>query len=165
MTTPSNSDPPRHGVQREQDSQNPDELLRGPWAARPGAPDFRGRSSLPSRALTFDSKLALLPGVTIPLRSGGARGTYLVSYRIISADTHPVGGSITYSPRRPQGSVFTLRLPAVPACGTATLKNASRDTSGHSCTHPLPNWAFGALRACVPRPLLPPHLLVHYLDT
>lgn len=35
--------------------------------------------------------------VTIPLRAGGGRGTYLVSYRIISADTHPVGGSITYS--------------------------------------------------------------------
>jgi copper transport protein len=35
--------------------------------------------------------------VTIPLRSGGGRGTYLVSYRVISADSHPVGGSITYS--------------------------------------------------------------------
>jgi copper transport protein len=35
--------------------------------------------------------------VTIPLRSGGGRGTYLLSYRIISADTHPVGGSISYS--------------------------------------------------------------------
>jgi copper transport protein len=70
--------------------------------------------------LTFSESIQLLPGkiqvlapdgsradqgdptvdganVTIPLRSGGARGTYLVSYRIISADTHPVGGSITYS--------------------------------------------------------------------
>jgi copper transport protein len=35
--------------------------------------------------------------VTVPLRSGGGRGTYLVSYRVISADSHPVGGSITYS--------------------------------------------------------------------
>src|SRR4051812_15945790 len=35
--------------------------------------------------------------VTIPLRSGGGRGTYLVSFRVISADSHPVGGSITYS--------------------------------------------------------------------
>ncbi|XVV17573.1 copper resistance CopC/CopD family protein [Actinoplanes sp. CA-131856] len=35
--------------------------------------------------------------VTIPLRSGGGRGTYLVSYRVISADSHPVGGSITFS--------------------------------------------------------------------
>nr|WP_296073324.1 copper resistance protein CopC [uncultured Actinoplanes sp.] len=35
--------------------------------------------------------------VTIPLRSGGGRGTYLVSYRVISADSHPVGGTITFS--------------------------------------------------------------------
>jgi copper transport protein len=70
--------------------------------------------------LTFSESIQLIPGkiqvlgpdgsradqgdptvdganVTIPLRSGGGRGTYLVSYRIISADTHPVGGSITYS--------------------------------------------------------------------
>jgi copper transport protein len=35
--------------------------------------------------------------VTIPLRAGGGRGTYLVSYRVISADSHPVGGTVTYS--------------------------------------------------------------------
>src|SRR3954467_4514817 len=33
--------------------------------------------------------------VTVPLRSGGGRGTYLVSYRVISADSHPVSGTIT----------------------------------------------------------------------
>ena len=35
--------------------------------------------------------------ITIPLRSGGGRGTYLVSFRVVSADSHPVGGTITYS--------------------------------------------------------------------
>ena len=35
--------------------------------------------------------------VTIPLRPGGGRGTYLASYRVISADSHPVGGSLSYS--------------------------------------------------------------------
>ncbi|MEU4158115.1 copper resistance protein CopC [Actinoplanes sp. NPDC026670] len=35
--------------------------------------------------------------VTIPLRSGGERGTYLVTYRVTSADSHPVAGTITYS--------------------------------------------------------------------
>ncbi|HEU4348415.1 MAG TPA: copper resistance protein CopC [Actinoplanes sp.] len=35
--------------------------------------------------------------VTISLRPGGPRGTYLVSYRVISADSHPVGGTITFS--------------------------------------------------------------------
>jgi copper transport protein len=35
--------------------------------------------------------------VTVLLRSGGGRGTYLVSYRVISADSHPVAGSLTFS--------------------------------------------------------------------
>ena len=35
--------------------------------------------------------------VTIPLRSGGGRGTYLVSYRVLSVDSHPVAGTLTYS--------------------------------------------------------------------
>jgi copper transport protein len=35
--------------------------------------------------------------VTVPLRNGGGRGTYLVSYRVISADSHPVAGSLTFS--------------------------------------------------------------------
>jgi copper transport protein len=35
--------------------------------------------------------------VTIPLRSGGGRGTYLASYRVISADSHPVAGTLTFS--------------------------------------------------------------------
>ncbi|MGR6317667.1 copper resistance protein CopC [Micromonospora soli] len=35
--------------------------------------------------------------VTIPVDSSGARGTYLVSYRVISADSHPVSGAFTYS--------------------------------------------------------------------
>ncbi|WP_092547795.1 copper resistance CopC/CopD family protein [Actinoplanes derwentensis] len=35
--------------------------------------------------------------VTVPLRTGGGRGTYLISYRVTSADSHPVAGVITYS--------------------------------------------------------------------
>lgn len=33
----------------------------------------------------------------IPLKPDGPKGTYLVSYRVISADSHPVGGAYTYS--------------------------------------------------------------------
>jgi copper transport protein len=70
--------------------------------------------------LTFSESVQLLPGkiqvlapdsgradqgepqsggttVTIPLRSGLGRGTYLVSDRVISADSHPVAGSLTFS--------------------------------------------------------------------
>ncbi|NJP33667.1 copper resistance CopC/CopD family protein [Micromonospora thermarum] len=35
--------------------------------------------------------------VTIPVDPAGDRGTYLVSYRVISADSHPVSGAFTYS--------------------------------------------------------------------
>ncbi|BCB79631.1 copper resistance protein CopC [Phytohabitans flavus] len=35
--------------------------------------------------------------VTIPIQETGAQGTYLVSYRVISADSHPVAGGFTYS--------------------------------------------------------------------
>ncbi|WP_285686410.1 copper resistance protein CopC [Actinoplanes sp. NBRC 103695] len=42
--------------------------------------------------------------ITIPLRAGGARGTYLVSFRVISADSHPVAGSITFSVGAPSAT-------------------------------------------------------------
>ncbi|MEO3770004.1 copper resistance protein CopC [Micromonospora sp. B9E7] len=35
--------------------------------------------------------------VTIPVAPDGGRGTYLVSFRVISADSHPVSGAFTYS--------------------------------------------------------------------
>ncbi|SCE67983.1 copper resistance CopC/CopD family protein [Micromonospora mirobrigensis] len=35
--------------------------------------------------------------VTVPVDSSGPRGTYLVTYRVISADSHPVSGAFTYS--------------------------------------------------------------------
>lgn len=35
--------------------------------------------------------------VTVPVDPAGARGTYLVSYRVVSADSHPVSGAFTYS--------------------------------------------------------------------
>ncbi|MEV1158593.1 copper resistance protein CopC [Micromonospora chokoriensis] len=40
----------------------------------------------------FDSTV-----VTIPVSPDAGRGTYLVSFRVISADSHPVSGAFTYS--------------------------------------------------------------------
>jgi copper transport protein len=56
--------------------------------------------------------------VAIPLRSGGAQGTYLVNYRVISADSHPVGGTFTYSVGAPSATP-----PSVPdeSSGTSLL--------------------------------------------
>ncbi|WP_234359599.1 copper resistance protein CopC [Plantactinospora sp. BC1] len=35
--------------------------------------------------------------ITVPVDASGAQGSYLVSYRVISADNHPVAGAYTYS--------------------------------------------------------------------
>ncbi len=48
--------------------------------------------------------------VAIPVRSDAGRGTYLVSYRVISADAHPVSGGFTYSVGAPSATP-----PALPA--------------------------------------------------
>jgi copper transport protein len=42
--------------------------------------------------------------VRVPLKSGGANGTYLVNYRVISADSHPVAGAFTYSVGAPSAA-------------------------------------------------------------
>jgi copper transport protein len=77
--------------------------------------------------LTFSEAVRLVPGKTravgpdgkrvdsgeatirgselhVPLRSTTARGTYLVSYRVISADSHPVGGGVTFSVGAPSAT-------------------------------------------------------------
>lgn len=42
--------------------------------------------------------------VSIPMRSDAPRGTYLVNYRVISADSHPVAGGFTYSVGAPSST-------------------------------------------------------------
>jgi copper transport protein len=42
--------------------------------------------------------------LSIPMRTDTPRGTYLVSYRVISADGHPVAGSFTYSVGAPSAA-------------------------------------------------------------
>jgi copper transport protein len=54
----------------------------------------------------------------IPLKPNGPNGTYLVSYRVLSADSHPVGGAYTYSVGAPSAapqdsSVSTVANPFV----------------------------------------------------
>src|SRR3954469_13666495 len=42
--------------------------------------------------------------LVIPLKPGGPRGTYLVSYRVISADSHPVSGGYSFSFGQPSAT-------------------------------------------------------------
>jgi copper transport protein len=65
--------------------------------------------------------------VTIPVQQTGAQGTYLVSYRVISADSHPVTGGFTYSVGAPSTTPPTAEVeeqgdnPAV-ATGTKVVR-------------------------------------------
>jgi copper transport protein len=56
--------------------------------------------------------------LTIPVRSGTPRGTYVVEYRVISADGHPVGAGFTYSV----------------GAQSANKANATADSSGQTDT-------------------------------
>ncbi|MEV4535884.1 copper resistance protein CopC [Asanoa sp. NPDC049518] len=51
--------------------------------------------------------------VRIPLKSGGANGTYLVNYRVISADSHPIAGAFTYSVGAPSAAPTDSNAPAI----------------------------------------------------
>lgn len=53
------------------------------------------------------------PVLTVPLEATDARGTYLVSFRVISADSHPVSGALTFSVGAPS------QTPPLPGGGGA----------------------------------------------
>jgi copper transport protein len=60
---------------------------------------------------------AAAPTVRIPLRTGGPRGTYAVSYRIVSDDGHPETGVVTFSVGTPSA------VPPVPVTAGAPAVN------------------------------------------
>jgi|SoiMethySBSTD1v2_1073268.scaffolds.fasta_scaffold387113_2 copper transport protein len=56
--------------------------------------------------------------VRIPLKENPAKGTYLVSYRVISADSHPVPGGFTFSygqPSAPPSEIPSSQVENTPA--------------------------------------------------
>lgn len=58
--------------------------------------------------------------VSIPMRTGGPRGTYLVNYRVVSADSHPVAGGFTYSVGAPSAAPASVEPgESDPVVGTA----------------------------------------------
>ena len=48
--------------------------------------------------------------VTIRLPEGLMAGTHLLSWRVISADSHPVGGALTFSIGQPSAQPATSRF-------------------------------------------------------
>jgi copper transport protein len=59
--------------------------------------------------------------VTIPVDPSGPRGSYLVSYRVISADSHPVAGGYTYSVGAPSDPPTDTRNETVDPVVTAAV--------------------------------------------
>lgn len=59
------------------------------------------------------------PTVAVALPSGLPRGTHLLSWRVISADGHPVGGALTFSVGQPSAAPAPL-----PMDGDARLRGA-----------------------------------------
>lgn len=52
----------------------------------------------PDGAIQPLNRIAVIPdGLNITLPPAGAAGTYMLSWRVISADGHPVGGALSYS--------------------------------------------------------------------
>ncbi len=60
------------------------------------------------------------PDLELPLPAGLAEGTYVVTYRVVSLDSHPVGGSFVFSIGRP-GASAAARAAASAAGGAWPL--------------------------------------------
>ena len=62
--------------------------------------------------------------VTLPKKL--AEGTYVVAWRVVSADSHPVGGAFTFSVGKASATVATVNTGPVENPATASLYNIAR---------------------------------------
>ena len=62
--------------------------------------------------------------VTLPGKL--AEGTYVVAWRVVSADSHPVGGAFTFSVGKPSATVASVDTGPVENPATASLYNIAR---------------------------------------
>ena len=115
----------------------PDVQRVGPAGARQDPGDRAGRQA--RRRGRADGRPAAT--VTVTLRPGGPRGTYLVSYRVISADSHPVAGGFTYSVGAPSAATGpTLAAPTTRSTRSCGWRSRSPSTSG------TPGWCCWSAR-------------------
>lgn len=59
--------------------------------------------------------------IRVPLPAGAPQGPYLLSWRVVSADGHPVGGTLDYSVGVPGGSAMTAGAAAAPGAREAAI--------------------------------------------
>lgn len=82
------------------------------------------RVSLPGDSVTlYDARGRTLPSsttargseVTVDLPDELAQGSYVLLWRVVSADGHPISGSVTFAIGRPSDSIVTPTSPTAPA--------------------------------------------------
>ncbi len=66
-------------------------------------------------------------GLVIPLRTGLSAGSYLVTWRVVSADSHVVAGSVSFGVRR---SATAVGLPGTTGSGRASLDRVADAATG-----------------------------------
>ncbi|MGI5456123.1 copper resistance CopC/CopD family protein [Streptomyces sp. CA-249302] len=88
-----------------------------------------------------------------------AEGTYVVAWRVVSADSHPVSGAFTFSVGKPSATVASVDTGPVENPATASLYNIARYLAYLAAALLIGTAAFAALcrptdRAPLRRPLL-----------
>ncbi|MEU6143463.1 copper resistance protein CopC [Streptomyces sp. NPDC047081] len=95
--------------------------------------------------------------VTLPAKL--AEGTYVVAWRVVSADSHPVSGAFTFSVGKPSATVASVSTGPVENPATASLYNIARYLAYLAAALLIGTAAFAALcrpadRAPLRKPLL-----------
>ena len=66
----------------------------------------------------FETSCAAIDGATVSASTAlGGSGTYTVTWRVVSADGHPVSDSLRFTYRRPAGTRAAPGTPHGPSCG------------------------------------------------
>ena len=81
----------------------------------------------------FESACARVDGRTVsaPVALGGS-GSYTVTWRVVSADGHPVSDSFAFTLRRASGTTPAAGTASGPACGGGSAAGATAGASGSS---------------------------------
>jgi len=91
------------------------------------------------RQLFYGDGCSTLDGVSLWTKAAlGAPGEYQLLYRIVSADGHPVSGSIPFQWQPAAGQPQSPGSPTPPACGEATGQSPGQPAGGASATPGAP---------------------------
>jgi methionine-rich copper-binding protein CopC len=106
--------------------------------------DYAGTTALvvtgpDGAARHFETACARVSGRTVSAAVAlGGSGRYVVSWRVVSADGHPVSDSFPFTLHRPTGTTAAAGSARGPSCGTASTSRAgAAPASSQSTVSPL----------------------------